>query len=424
MRRSTDGDGIDAARIGGASGRSEWSAGWPMLLASTISFALSSIPMAAVGVLVKPLGQDFGWSRAEMSLALLLTAFGTLTMAPVVGPLIDRIGPRRVALRGMILVSLGTISIGLAGPSITSWYAGWALYAIAQTFSNSVVWSNAVISRFDRNRGKALALYLTIQALTFGGVPITALWILGEFGWRWIFFATGLGSLVIGWPLTWWLFYARRDLDPVAVAPETASRGRFGIATIREAGRTRIFWQIAISFAIAAASISAMLIHLQPVLIDAGITPTRAAMAVFMAGPASVAGRLLTGILLDRCQLHLIAAMTLLFPATAYALLLFIAKSEGAAIVIALCIGFAAGAETDLLAYAVSRYFRSGSFSSIYALLLGIYAVGYGVAPVLAGGVFDRTGSYAPVFATLMMAALMGAGLLLALGRPNARSPI
>ena len=406
------------------SGRGEWRAGWTMLFASTISFALSSIPLATVGALIKPLGAEFGWSRAEMSFAVLLTAFGTLTMSPFVGPLVDRIGPRKVGLAGMILVGLGTMSIGLAGPSIVSWYIGWALYAVAQTFSNGVIWSNAVISRFDRNRGAALAVFLTLQALAFGAVPIIALTILNAFGWRWIYFATGLASLLIGWPLTWRLFYAARDLDPAAAPPETKSRGRSGMATLLVALRTRIFWQIAMSFGIAAACVGAAFIHLQPVLIDAGITPERAAAAIFMVGPASVAGRLLTGILLDRYQPQMISAAALLFPATAYAMLLFLAKSEASAIVIALFIGLAAGAETDLLAYVVSRYFRTASFSSIYAPLLGIYGVGYGLAPVVAGGVFDRTDSYVPAFATLMAAAFVGAILMITLGKPAADPPV
>lgn len=411
---------MNTARGEPVSSRGEWRAGWGLLVASSISFALVSVPLAAVGVLVKPLGEMFGWSRAEMSFAILLTAFGTLTMAPIVGPLVDRIGPRKVALRGIVMVGLGTMSIGFAGPSIISWYIGWALYAVAQSFSNGVVWSNAVISRFDKNRGAALAVFLTMQSLAFGGVPMVALWILSECGWRWIFIATGMASILVGWPLTWRLFYAARDLNPTATPPDVASRPRIGFAVIRASARTRVFWQIAVSFGIAAATVSAILIHLQPVLIDAGISPANAAMAVFMVGPASVGGRLLSGILLDRFPPHLIAAVALLFPATAYAMLLFLAKSEGSAIIIALCIGLAAGAETDLLAYVVSRYFRPVSYSSMYALLLGIYGVGYGLAPWIAGGVFDATGSYAPVFVTLLIAALCGAVLMATLGKPAA----
>lgn len=410
---------MDAARIERATARDEWKAGWILLVPATISFALSSMPLAAVGVLVKPLGQQFGWSRGAMSLAILLTAIGTLTLAPVIGPLIDRIGPRRVALRGMVMVGLATMSIGLAGPSILSWYLGWALYAIAQTCSNGLVWSTAVVSRFDVNRGTALATFLTVQALAFGVTPIASLWILGAFGWRWIFFSIGLGSLLIGWPLTWWLFYGAHDVERSAAALNSAT-SRGGLTKLRAATATRQFWQIAVAFSIAAASIGAIFIHLQPILIDAGITPRGAAVAVLLIGPSSVGGRLLSGMLLDRFPPQWIAAMALFFPALAYAMLLFLAKSEAAGLVIAMCIGLTSGAETDLLTYVVSRYFRPTSFSSIYSLLLGVYGVGYGIAPVAAGAAFDATGSYVPVFLTLMIAALFGALLLIMLGRPNA----
>lgn len=407
-------DDVSGAAVRG----SEWTTCSGLLFASIVCATCAVIPLTIVGVLVRPLANSFGWSRATISAAVLLTAFGTLGLAPVVGPLVDRIGPRKIALFGLPLVAAGTASIGLTGPSAISWYAGWAAFAVTQAFANPVVWSNAIVSRFDRHRGTALGLMLAGQAMCFGGAPLLSLWILEKFGWRWIFFSAALLTVVVAWPLAWRFFYAARDLSPVQEAACAAASDK-PAPSARLALQTGPFWQIAVSFLIAALAVSALIVHLQPILIDSGVSPQRAASVLLIIGPASIAGRLFSGMLLDRLPAHAVASMSLLFPATAYAILIMFGQSVGAAYVNALLIGLASGAEADILAYIVSRYFPRDAYSSIYSILLGIYAVGYGLAPVAAGAVFDATSSYHAIFAALLGAALFGAVLILSLGEPR-----
>ncbi len=397
---------------------SEWRAGAGLLFASIICATCAVIPVTLVGVLVKPLGDAFGWSRATIASGLLLTSFGTLGLAPLVGPLVDRIGPRRIALFGLPLVACGTASIGLAGPSPYSWYAAWAAYAVTQGFANAVIWSNAVVSRFDRHRGTALGVLLAGQALCFGAAPLIALSILETLGWRWIFFFSGLVTLLIAWPLCWYFFYAARDIEPATMAvPAEPSAGKPAFAG--GALRTRAFWQIAASFIIAASAVSALIVHLQPILIDTGVSPNLAAAAFFIVGPAQIAGRLLSGVLLDRIAPHIVASFGLILPAIAYAMLSLLDQSIETAYVSALLVGLAAGAEADILAFVVSRYFPKQIFGAVYSLLLGIYAVGYGIAPTAAGAVFDNAASYQTVFITLFAATTLGAVMILSLGKPR-----
>ena len=397
---------------------SEWRAGAGLLFASIICATCAVIPVTLVGVLVKPLGDIYGWSRATVAAGLLLTSFGTLGLAPLVGPMVDRIGPRRVAMVGLPLVACGTASIGLAGPSVYSWYAGWIAFAVAQGFANAVIWSNAVVSRFDRSRGTALGVLLAGQALCFGVAPLLALTILDTLGWRWIFFLSGLVTLLIAWPLAWRFFYAARDIEPAAeVVPADPSGEKPPFAG--GALRSLAFWQIAASFVIAAMAVSTLIVHLQPILIDTGVSSRQAAAAFLIVGPAQIAGRLLSGVLLDRIAPHIVASLGLILPAIAYAMLSLLEQSTGTAYASALLVGLAAGAEADMLAFVVSRYFPKRVFGAVYSLLLGIYAVGFGVAPTAAGAVFDAVSSYQTVFMALFVATTLGAILILSLGRPR-----
>lgn len=400
-------------------GVSEWRAGGVMLAATMILYSCAANPLTVVGALVKELGSEFGWTRASVTSAYLITALGTLLFAPWVGHLVDRVGPRRVALVGLLVLAAAIGCIGLSGPSIWSWYACWAFFAFSQACAGNVVWANAVVSRFDKHRGMALAILLSGQAISYGLLPIFAVSVIEAFDWRAVYFILAAFVLLIGWPLAWLFFHGASDLHRInpqaghAMPPPPAKGG-----TLR-ALRERQFWQIAVAYAIAASAVSALMVHLQPILTDAGMTPTQAAGIAFVLGPTSLAGRFLSGWLLDRFPANLVATWALLLPGLCYVILIFGGTSYAAAIACALCLGIAAGAETDVLAYLVSRYFGPQYFSSLYGVLLGIFAVGYGLGPVLTGAVFDAAGSYAPSFVVLAVGAVIGAVMMLLLGRPR-----
>jgi predicted MFS family arabinose efflux permease len=335
-----------------------------------------------------------------------------------VGTIADRIGPRRVALPGLIAVAICIGLIGLSGPSIASWYAAWALYAFLQCWAGNMIWASGVVSRFDRNRGLALALMLMVQAVNTGLMPSFGVFAIATMGWRSIFFAFAGYVLLIGLPLAWGFFYGAGDLErragrvPVPIDPANRT-------SIRTALGQRQFWQIAIAFATAATAASSLLIHLQPVLTDAGLSPVQAAAIALILAPSAIAGRLLSGFLLDRLPANLVAGSLIVLPAFSHLILLSGGTSPLPAYLCAMFVGIAAGAESDLLAYLVSRYFGRDSFGGVYALLLGTYAIGYGLAPVAAGAVYDATGSYRPIFIVLAGAAVAGAALIYALGRPR-----
>lgn len=220
-----------------------------------------------------------------------------------------------------------------------------------------------MVSRFDRNRGTALAILLSGQAATYGLLPIFALEVIRHSDRRMVYYLLAAYVLLLGWPLAYFFFYSAGDLqrrNPQAdyAAPLRPARG----GTFR-AMRRRHFRLIAIAY--------------------------------FVAGWA------------------------LLLPGVCYLILIFAGTSYAAGIACAIVVGIAAGAETDVLAYLVSRYFGPQYFSSLYGALLGIFAVGYGLGPVLTGRVFDVTGSYAPSLIVLACGAALASFLIVLLGRPR-----
>lgn len=395
----------------------EWKDGGSMLAAAMVCCCFSVLPVNILGALIGPLETTFGWSRAAITSAVLITACGTIVIAPIAGYMVDRVGPRRMALIFLPLLAAAVTLLGFAGPSIWSWYACWAIFSVVQACAGYVVFTKAVVSRFDSNRGLALGIMLSGAALAHGLLPGFALWVMSHWDWRAIYFILAASTLLIGWPLAWGFFHGSRqsvDTKAPAVAPPPVPRG-----LVVKALRSPQFWQLAFSFFILAAAVAALYVHFLPILAGAGFSAQQAATVAVVLGPAAIIGRLGAGYLLDRFPPHLVVAAALIVPAVSYAILLFAGSSLLAVYVCAALIGVVLGAEADFMAYLVSRYFGQRTFGSLYGFMLGIFAVGYGAGPVLTGKVFDVTRSYELSFYIFAAAALVGSVLIARLGPPR-----
>lgn len=412
----------------------EWRDGGSMLAAAMICCCFSVFPVNILGALINPLETVFGWSRAAITAAVLITACGTIVSAPIAGHMVDRIGPRRMALIFLPLLSMAVALIGLAGPSIWSWYACWAVFAVVQACAGYVVYTKAVVARFDLNRGLALGVMLSGAALAHGLLPGFAVWVMSEWDWRAIYFILAAATLVVGWPLAWAFFHGSGEPvgagdakaravasvkpDDCASASQPAPRG-FPTAALRSPQ----FWQLALSFFILAAAVAALYVHFLPILSGAGFSAQQAATVAIVLGPAAIIGRLGAGFLLDRFPPHLVVAAAMIVPIVSYCILLVAGSSLIAAYLCAALIGLVLGAEADFMAYLVSRYFGQQTFGALYGLMLGIFAVGYGAGPVLTGKIFDVTRSYELSFYLFAAAALVGSVLIARLGPPARATP-
>jgi MFS family permease len=400
----------------------EWKAGWPVVLAAAVGFGVVTVHYHSLGVMIRPLSDLFGWSRGQISAGLMIGSFGIMVLGPVFGNIADRIGARRMALLGICAYSAGLVAIGLSGPSIWTWYAAWTFMGVGQAMAAGTVWTMAIASRFERHRGLALALALSGTGLIAAFAPVLTFAVFEAHGWRAAYFVLAGGIIVFVLPLLWALFWdasdlARRDAKRVGgIAPSAAVVAKAGL-TLAEALRTLRFWQMGLAFLIAALSISAMLIHFQPMLIDGGLPPASAAAIAAVIGPSLVFGRLIGGYLLDRVFAPLVAMVVFLIPTISCFLLFNYQGGWQDALIIGICLGAAAGAELDLIAYLTARYFGLKSYGAIYGILGGLFAVGAGLAPVLAGAAFDITGSYQTILLIFGMGLLTCATMIGLLGK-------
>ncbi|WP_343046884.1 MFS transporter [Sphingomonas chungangi] len=378
------------------------------MLASAIGVCagVTGLPFYSLGLFIKPLSAEFGWGRAAASSAALCLQFGIVLSAPFIGRSIDRIGVRRVALTSLAGLALGFVLLSRLGPSFPLFLCAWLGLSLLGSGTTPIAWTRSVATRFDKGRGIALGLTL----VGTGVAGFLAPWLIGgvvaSHGWRngCLVLAAAIGLLALPG-----VAFLMRDTGALSTAvAEARRRGPH----VGQALRSRRFAQIGIAFFLIGIVVAGMIVHLVPLLQDRGLAPGEAARDAAMMGFAVIVGRLVVGWLCDRVHAPYVAFVFLMLPVASCLILL----AHGPAIPAVLLLGLAAGAEIDLLAYLVSRYFGLRAYGEVYGWLLSIFSLGAGLGPVLIGWSFDRAGSYAPMLVAASCIISLGAVLVATLG--------
>lgn len=405
--------------------------GWRVLCAATIGLAcgIATVVPASFGVFLGPLRAEFGWTQSETFTALLFITFTSALLAAPVGGLVDRYGARRVVLAGFGFQILLLASFSRLGPELWAYYLRYLLLAVLALGTTHVAFARVITLWFDRRRG--LALGIALSGVGVGGFlwPLYAQAMIGAYGWRqaWLLMALAVAALAL--PVVGLLLRdspasvgQMPDGDPPrAVAATGADAGVGASATAAPVEATGIplagvlrmprYWLMVATFFLIGFAVQSVMLHLVPLLTARGLPPMLAALAQSLLFVAVTTGRLATGWLMDRYFAPRVALAFLIAPIVGISLLALGAGGT-AALVAALLVGLAVGAEVDVLAYLTSRYFGARSFSAIYGTFYGIYTLSGGLGPLFTARLVD-TGEGYPVALTVHAVLLAVAALLL-----------
>jgi len=396
---------------------SEFRLGWKVLFAATIGVACgaSPIPFNVIGFTIAPLTQEFGWSRTQILLPITIFGVVAALLAPAFGWMADRLGVRRVALWSLLAFALSFAAIALTPASLAGYYVLWLLVGLVGIGSTPVTWSRAINMWFFRRRGLALGILLLGTSLAAMVVPRLAVWAIEAYGWRAMFAIVALLPLLIALPLGVWLFREPRpEEQPAGIKGAT---GKLTGVTLATAVRDYRFWLIWLSTAVIALSFGGAFINLPAMLADRGFSAQTAASVMGILGLGILAGRIITGALLDRFWAGFVGFPLLCLPALSSLILINGEVSFAAAAFAAFLLGFAAGAESDLIAYLAGRYFGMANYGKIYGMLYMPFGIFSAISPIVYARVRDITGSYDPILLVAIFAYLVGGALLLLLGR-------
>ena len=386
--------------------------GWRVVLTSAIAamVGFGSILIYSFGILIKPLSAEFGWSRGTITTAFACASFTLGICSPALGLLLDRYGPRRVILPCVAIFGLAVASLALLTNNLFQLFATFILIGMVGNATAQMGYARAVSTWFERHRGLAIALLMGGSGIGSIAVPVITQRSIAAFGWRPTYVILGAAPLLIAVPMVALFVRERAGNRPAAGAVLLP-----GLA-MREALLQRPFWILSATLFLTAMSTTGTVTHFSALLSDRGIGPGQAAIAVSIIGACGIAGRFVTGWMLDRFFGPRVG-MILLFITAAGLLLLAGTTTLAGGIFAGALIGFSMGGEIDVTPYLLARYFGLRHIGTLYGLTWTAYAVAAAIGSVLLGRAFDATGSYGGLLIKLAFFTFTAGVLMLAMPR-------
>jgi len=390
-----------------------------------VGVGLLGLPLLTVGLFMGPLHEDFGWTRAQVAGASFCINAATFLAAPIIGQLCDRIGVRPVAIGSLAALCIGFLALSLMNGAIIVYYLLWLALAMGSVGTSGIVWTRAIGTLFDQHRGFALGLTLTGTALAALLGPMMLSPLIANFGWRGGYLGLA-GITAVSIPIVYVFFFERQSkiVDHAGAERRQIEVNAVGLSR-GEAFKTLAFWKMGVGLFLVVLGMGSALVHFVPMAIDAGFKIQAASRFFSIIGLSMLIGRVLIGFMLDRFHAAYVAAVALSLPALACWALIGAGPDGPNFAFSAAVFGFCAGAEIDLVAYLVSRYFGMRAYGAIYGCQMMFFAAGSGVGGVLTGHIRDIYGSYDPALYGGMLVFILGAcvigsmGALPAFGRPR-----
>ena len=344
--------------------------------------------------------QEFGWSRATVTSG---NAFGKIIIgifAFFAGWLIDRFGPRRLMLSGIIMGGIALIGLSFV-TSLWQFYFFYLFSALGYMCGGPLP-NQVLISRwFVDARGKAMGIaYLGIG---IGGmfVPQIAKRLNLEFGWHQALMILGILMIVIAFPMAWFVKDNPKDnmLQIKQEGPKIPLRGIL---------KNWPFYLLMIGSMCSIGAVSGTSQNLKLFFsIDLKYSQEQAANVISLVLAASIFGRLLMGWLADRMPKKFV--MILIYTLVAGAIpLLYFASSPGVIYLFAFIFGIGLGGDYMIIPLMAAELFGVKVMGRIMGIILTADGLGEALSPMLVGWLRDRGGSYANGFTALILLAVIG----------------
>jgi predicted MFS family arabinose efflux permease len=393
--------------------REEWRRYWPLVMATSAGMALAAMLSVCFGIVLEPIEQETGWTRAQISSGPIIVSLMGLILAAPAGHLIDKFGPWRCGIIVAVFSLMATVSLGFT-EELWQWRAGWALFGIPAAFT-STVWLAPVSTIFDKGRGMAIAITVSGIGVSQTLIPPLAEYFVQNHGWRMVFIGVGVIWCAVVFPLIL-LFVPKRGMSAGTTDESSTSEmpaHMVGYGPV-EGMRQPAFYLLFFASLFSAITGVAIMLNLVPVLTFTGLDRSDAVWIAGGMGIASIIGRLIGGWLMDRYNVRKLAIGASIISLT---LPIGLLTMPGVAWVTAIAVftwGLTGGMKLNAIVYLTRTYLGARSFGFFYGAISITTTVAMGVSPFVANYIYDATQSYWPVV-WACIPGFLGAGLLFVL---------
>lgn len=383
--------------------------GWYVVLGTFLVLAINYGVRYSFGVFVKPMAEEYQWSRSVVSAAfsLLILVYGIAGI--FTGKLIDRIAPRWLITFGALLTTAGLLLTALIREPWQFFITYSLLAGIGTACFGVVVLNSSVGKWFIRRRGTAIGL----SSIGVGaGTMVMAPWagyVVKNHGWQAGFLLLGLIVLLFGVVLAQLLLHKTRpedygllpdgDAAPAGGSEASPAGGPRRHISLQAVLRDSRFWLLAVCYSLAVMAEMSAVVHQVAYAQDRQIGRVAAASSLGLLGMASIFGRFFFGWLSDRLRDAKYAAALGFFVMIGGMVLLL--KTETATLLYAytLLFGFGYGSISTMMPYLLADRFGRHVLGRAYGMLTFFSAgVGGSIGPVLTGRIYDLGGSYTPAW--------------------------
>ena len=396
---------------------------WIVVGAVWITLAIASGLYFSFPIFFVALLEEFGWSRGSTALAFSISSVTQGLLSPVVGTLVDRLGPRRVMLGGTFVLGGACLLSSRVG-SLWSLYLVVGVLAAAGVCAVSWVPSGALIARwFAERRGSLMGLAFSGMGAGVLLMGPLAQWLIAIQGWRVAYLVLGAGTLAVLVPLVWFGIHDGPAPRRGGVLPAVPAGGG-AWPDVRAALRTQAFWALFLAYLCTPLAVFPIVTHQVAFAVDQGFPRLFVAGIFGLTGLLSVVGRIAFGVAADRIGRAMSATISYACTALGTLCLLSIESWRHAAplYAYAMLFGLGFGARGPIITAMAAQLFQGRRFGVIYGLLSIGNGIGGGVAPWFGGAVHDWTGSYRMAFLIAVSFCGMGAACFW-LARPPASRP-
>lgn len=421
--------------------------GWIIVGVSfLIGFTESGVFQNIMSIFMKPMVDEFGWSRAAVTGAVAFGSLGGGLLSLAVGPLLDRHGPRMVTFWGILLLSLG---LGAMMFATQIWHL-YLFFGVGRMIAIGVLGMSVSVSIanwFVRLRGRAMGITRIGDRLGSALLPLMVQFLILSLGWRMAWGALGaVVFLMSGIPA---LIFLRHRPEEMGLRPDGASIGSGQPGTFQPSGgsdpsaadpepvwtraqatRTRSFRMLIFLSSLIPFAQAGMNFHIYPFLTDQGLSQTTAVWILTTFAVSGMAGSAAWGILTEKFPVQRLLAANVMANGLIFLLLYWAVQFRfegvlGTATIFLLAAlhGIFLGGRNPMIPMIWANFFGRRSLGTIYSLGNPFYFTANAIGPIFAGLFFDLFCSYAFPFYFFVVVFLISGIIALRMRPPKAPHP-
>ena len=404
--------------------------GWWIVAVSAITLLLAGgIGFYSFGAFFTPLVNEFGWSRAQISLGMSIMGLIGLT-GPLFGAWVDKYGAKRIMLLGALLMGLSFACLGFTF-SLNYFYALYFVVAAGQMAILNIPVLTLVSHWFGKRKG--LVMGIAVAGLGLGGLimlPLSA-YLISLLGWQWTYHILGITICFVLTPLIAVVIKnSPRDIGMLPDGEKHTTQQKHQRTpgpdsnipiqkwTLPKALQTSTFWILVLAFMMVFVGTASVIAHAVPFFVGQGFSNQLASTILGSAVGVSILGRVITGYLSDRIPVKYVAILFFMFQVAGLLVLISPGTQVNIPAFVAV-FGLAMGGLFVLEPLTIREYFGLDSFGTIYGGLWAFQTLGWAAGPYITGYIFDATGSYNLAFIAFVFATLLATVLIMFVRHPR-----